>query len=142
MRGGCTRYGEVTILAWPPAPGWVPPEGRGRSVRPVWGGSEGGESGKVSGVGWGGGGRGGGGGRERLERRARSPWQSWAELGYTTGRPCPCYAHGPTMHPWRVPAQSPGRRPGREPAGSVPTRDLLVKQKHIFSGRTVCAVTS
>lgn len=106
MRGGCPRYGEVTILAWPPAPGWVPPEGRGRSVRPVWGGSEGGESGKVSGVGGEegdgeaeGGGRGWTGGQGTPGSHGRTGLYNWPSVSLLCPLPHRASPAGPSPVP-------------------------------------------
>ena len=133
-RGGTDK---PAMLACPTA-GRAPPQdsdrrrerGRGRgledSVQEVreelWRGVEGEEEGEAEGQ-WGRGGE-----RPRVPAPQRQPSRVLS---------CPEWPHcaqqeGPRQH---------GRGAARA-GGSVPRRDLLVKQKHIFSGRTVCAVCS
>lgn len=91
-----------------------------------------------------------GGGLGEGSRRKRGGGGGGAGRGRSSPRPCARHAAA-RLRPRPVPsgrtapsrkAQGSAAEDSREPAGSVPRRDLLVKQKHIFSGRTVCAVTS
>lgn len=128
------------ILICPLPPGQAPPppppaiaegkRGRERSRPAACTGSEGGAGGAR--------GRraGGGGGRRPWGRGGRGP-----------PRP-PAARRGPRS-PSRAACTAPGRKAAGSAAeesgglaGSVPRRDLLAQQKHIFSGRAVCAVTS
>lgn len=140
--GGGVGWGRRgrPILICPLPPGQAPPppppaiaegkRGRERSRPAACTGSEGGAGGAR--------GRraGGGGGRRPWGRGGRGP-----------PRP-PAARRGPRS-PSRAARTAPGRKAAGSAAeesgglaGSVPRRDLLAQQKHIFSGRAVCAVTS
>lgn len=91
------------------------------------------------------GGRGGGGpGPEwGLARAGEGRGRSWPRRAHCHPGPLAvCCARGSRGSPAQGAGGPSGAGRGEPARGSVPRRDLLVRQKHTFPGRTVCTVTS